>query len=221
VLLALVPFIAIVALSFMQFRGPVLHAAFSMRNYVDLFATAGGPLANTLLFATLAACGAALIGVPVGWVLARTRSPWTSLLDVTATLPFAVPGTVLAIGLVIAFNSGGLVLTGGWLIMVLAYTVRKLPFTVRSSSAILYQIDPSLEEAPSAWVFRAAHPIRSGHPADAWRHRLRHGAGMGHGGVRVVLHCRALFGPWRTLTIFMFQALEGTGAGVASPPPLC
>ena len=147
VLLALVPFFAIVVLSFMEFRGPVLHAAFSLKNYAELFATASGPLANTLLFATLAAAAAAFIGVPVGWILVRTRSAWTSLLDVTATLPFAVAGTVLAIGLVIAFNAGGLVLTGGWLIMVLAYTVRKLPFTVRASSAILHQIDPSLEEA--------------------------------------------------------------------------
>ena len=103
-----------------------------------LFATAGGPLRNTLMFATLAALGAVLIGVPIGWVLARTRSAWASVLDVTATLPFAVAGTVLAIGLVIAFNSGGLVLIGGWLIMVLAYTVRKLPFTVRTSTGILH-----------------------------------------------------------------------------------
>ena len=82
VLLALVPFFAIVVLSFMEFRGPVLHAAFSLRNYAELFATAGGPLANTLLFATLAAGAAAFIGVPIGWVLVRTRSGWTSLLDV-------------------------------------------------------------------------------------------------------------------------------------------
>src|SRR3546814_7934317 len=61
--------------------------------------------------------------------------------------PFAVAGTVLGIGLVIAFNSGWLILTGGWLSLVLAYAVRKLPFNVRASSAILHQIDPSLEEA--------------------------------------------------------------------------
>src|SRR5262245_27177248 len=82
VLLALVPFFAIVVLSFMEFRGPVLHAAFSLENYAQLFATAGGPLSNTLLFATLAAAAAALIGVPIGWVLVRTRSGLTSLLDI-------------------------------------------------------------------------------------------------------------------------------------------
>jgi iron(III) transport system permease protein len=216
VLLALVPFFAIVALSFMEFRGPVLHAAFSLRNYAELFATAGRPLANTLLFATLAACVAAFIGVPVGWVLARTRSAWTSVLDVTATLPFAVAGTILAIGLVIAFNAGGLVLTGGWLIMVLAYTVRKLPFTVRASSAIVHQIDPSLEEAsislgvsPLRTVLRLVIPLMLGGIV----------AGMVLTWVTVASERSSTVvlysGPWRTLTIVMFQALEGTGAGTA------
>ena len=60
---------------------------------------------------------------------------------------YRVAGTVLAFGFVVSFNSGWLILTGGPLIMVLAYTVRKVPFAVRSSSAILHQIDPSLEEA--------------------------------------------------------------------------
>jgi iron(III) transport system permease protein len=216
VLLALVPFFAIVVLSFMEFRGPVLHAAFSLRNYAELFATAGRPLANTLLFATLAACAAACIGVPVGWVLARTRSAWTSVLDVTATLPFAVAGTILAIGLVIAFNAGGLVLTGGWLIMVLAYTVRKLPFTVRASSAIVHQIDPSIEEAsislgvsPLRTVLGLVIPLMLGGIV----------AGMVLTWVTVASELSSTVvlysGPWRTLTIVMFQALEGTGAGTA------
>jgi iron(III) transport system permease protein len=216
VLLALIPFFAIVVLSFMEFRGPVLHPAFSLRNYAELFATAGGPLRNTLMFATLAALGAVLIGVPIGWVLARTRSAWASVLDVTATLPFAIAGTVLAIGLVIAFNSGGLVLTGGWLIMVLAYTVRKLPFTVRTSTGILHQIDPTLEEAsislgvsPLQTFLRLIVPLMLGGIV----------SGMVLTWVTVASELSSTVvlysGPWRTLTIVMFQALEGTGAGIA------
>ena len=92
------------------------------------------PLVNTLLLSTLAALFAALLGVPIGYVLVRRRSALTAVLDVVATTPFAVAGTVLAIGLVVSFNAGWLVLTGGWLIMVIAYVVRKLPFSVRSAS---------------------------------------------------------------------------------------
>jgi iron(III) transport system permease protein len=216
VLLALVPFFAIVVLSFMEFRGPVLHAAFSWKNYAELYATAGGPLANTLLFATVAACAAALIGVPIGWVLARTHSTWTSLLDVTTTLPFAVAGTVFAIGLVIAFNSGGLVLTGGWLIMVLAYTIRKLPFTVRTSSAILHQIDPSLEEAS---ISLGVSPLRTllGLVIPLMLGGIVSGMVLTWVTVASELSSTVVLysGPWRTLTLVMFQALEGTGAGVA------
>ncbi|MGD9806154.1 MAG: ABC transporter permease [Hyphomicrobiaceae bacterium] len=216
VLLALIPFFAIVVLSFMEFRGPVLHPAFSLRNYMELFATAGGPLRNTLMFATLAALGAVFIGVPIGWVLARTRSAWASALEVTATLPFAIAGTVLAIGLVIAFNSGWLVLTGGWVIMVLAYTVRKLPFTVRTSTGILHQIDPTLEEAsislgvsPLQTFLRLIVPLMLGGIV----------SGMVLTWVTVASELSSTVvlysGPWRTLTIVMFQALEGTGAGMA------
>jgi iron(III) transport system permease protein len=216
VLLALIPFFAIVVLSFMEFRGPVLHSAFSFKNYEELFATAGGPLRNTLMFATLAALATVLIGAPIGWVVTRTRSVWVSLLDVTATLPFAIAGTVLAIGLVIAFNSGAIVLTGGWLILVLAYTVRKLPFTVRTSSGILHQIDPSLEEAsislgvsPLPTFLRLVVPLMLGGII----------SGMVLTWVTVASELSSTVvlysGPWRTLTIVMFQALEGTGAGIA------
>jgi len=178
--------------------------------------TTSGPLANTLILASLAAGVAGLIGVPVGWVLARTRSSLTSLLDVVSTLPFAIAGTVLAIGLVTAFNSGGLVLTGGWLIIVIAYTVRKLPFTVRASSAIVHQVDPSLEEAsvslgvsPLVTFLRLTVPLMLGGIVSGlvltWVTLASELSST------VVLYS----GPWRTLTVVMFQALEGTGAGVA------
>jgi iron(III) transport system permease protein len=216
VLLALVPFFAIVVLSFMEFRGPVLHAAFSLRNYAELFATSARPLSNTLLFATLAAAAAALIGVPIGWVLARSRSRWASVLDIVATLPFAVAGTVFAIGLIIAFNAGGLVLTGGWLIMVLAYTVRKLPFTVRSSNAILHQIDPALEEAS---ISLGVSPLRTflGLVVPLMLGGIISGMVLTWVTVASELSSTVVLysGPWRTLTIVMFQALEGSGAGVA------
>ena len=106
VLLALVPFFAIVVLSFMEFRGPVLHGHFSLANFEGLFDRAMRPFANTLIFASLAALCVTLIGVPVGYVVTRWRSGAATLLDVVATLPFAVAGTVLAIGFVVSFNTG-------------------------------------------------------------------------------------------------------------------
>ena len=147
VLIALVPFFAIIVISFMEFRGPVMQANLSLNNFRDLFSQSWRPLINTLTLSTAAAIMAAVIGVPIGFAITRFRSRVSDLLDVIAMTPFAVAGTVLAIGLIISFNSGWLVLTGGWLILVLAWVVRKIPFNVRASAAILHQIDPSLEEA--------------------------------------------------------------------------
>ena len=217
VLLALVPFFAIVVLSFMEFRGPVLHPNFSLDNFRILFDRSMRPLINTLLFATLAAMAVTLVGVPIAYVVTRVRSTLATVLDVVATLPFAIAGTVLAIGFVVSFNSGWLILTGGPLIMVLAYTVRKVPFAVRSSSAILHQIDPSLEEAsislgrsPLQTFGRILVPLMLGGILSGFV--LTWVTVASELSATVVLYS----GQWRTLTVVMFQALESGGGGVAT-----
>jgi iron(III) transport system permease protein len=62
-------------------------------------------------------------------------------------VPYVMPGTVLGISLIIAFNKPPLILTGTWIILVIAYIVRKLPYTIRSSTAILQGLDRGVEEA--------------------------------------------------------------------------
>src|ERR1044072_7277764 len=214
---ALVPFVAVVVISFMPFSGPVLHAGFSIGNFTQLFERSYRPLTNTLMLATLAACGATLIGVPIGYVITRHRSRRSGLIAIVATSPFAVAGTVLGIGLVMAFSSGFLILTGTWLIMVLAHMVRKLPFSVRSAGPILHQIAPSLEEAsinlgvPPALTFtRVTVPLFLVSIVGGLLVTLVSGAPALS--PPVVLYS----GPWTTMTVAMFQALEGTSAGVAA-----
>jgi iron(III) transport system permease protein len=217
VLLAILPFIAIIVVSLMKFRGPVMQMEFSLANFTQLFARSQRPLYNTLGLATVAAVGASLIGIPIAYVLTRYRSSISHALDVLAMVPFAVAGTVMGIGLILAFNSGWLVLTGGWLILVLAWLVRKLPFSVRSGSAILHQIDPSLEEAsinlgrsPSWTFFRLTVPLMMGGIVGgtvlAWVTIVSELSST------VVLYS----GPWSTMTVVMFRALEGQGAGAAA-----
>ena len=217
VLISLVPFFAVIVISFMEYRGPVLHPHFSLENFAELFRRSMRPLENTLLLATLAAFGAAILGVPIGYVATRFRTRLTGILDIVATMPFAVAGTILGIGLIISFNSGWLVLTGGWLILVIAYVVRKLPFTVRASSAILHQIDPSLEEAsvnlgvsPMKTFAQLMVPLMLGGIVGGMV--LTWVAVASELSATVVLYS----GQWQTLTVVMFQALEGTGAGLAA-----
>jgi iron(III) transport system permease protein len=195
----------------------VLHPGFSLDNFALLLGRSSRPLINTVVLASAAAAGATLIGVPIGYVLTRYRSSLSHVLDVLAMTPFAVAGTVLGIGLILAFNSGALILTGGWLILVVAYMVRKLPFSVRSSAAILHQIDPSLEEAsinlgvsPARTFFTLTVPLMLGGIVGgtilAWVTIASELSST------VVLYS----GPWATMAVVMFQALEGTSAGVAA-----
>ena len=61
--------------------------------------------------------------------------------------PYIVPGTVMGIGLIIAFNKPPIILYGTALIVIISYFIRRLPYSVRSASSILQQIDPDLEDA--------------------------------------------------------------------------
>jgi iron(III) transport system permease protein len=214
---ALVPFLAVIVISFLKFSGPVLHYEFSFSNFAALLGRSYRPLINTLLLSTAAAVVATAIGVPIGYLLVRRRSRLSGLLDAVATAPFAVAGTVLGIGLVLTYNSGVLVLTGTAIIMVVAYAVRKLPFSVRSSSAILHQIDASLEEAsinlgvpPFATFLRVTVPLILGGIVGGTV--LTFVTVASELSSTVVLYS----GPWMTMTVTMFQALEGTSAGEAT-----
>ena len=214
---ALVPFVAIIVISFMRFSGPVLHYEFSLDNFAQLLQRSHRPLVNTLFLSTSAAFAATLIGVPIGYLLVRRRSRMSVLLEIVATSPFAVAGTVLGIGLVLTYNSGPVILTGTSLIMIIAYAVRKLPFSARASSALLQQIDASLEEAsinlgvpPFATFLRITVPLILG--------GIVGGAVLSFVTIASELSSTVVLysGPWITMTVSMFQALEGTSAGEAT-----
>ena len=68
-------------------------------------------------------------------------------MELLVMFPYVIPGAVLGVCLIVAFNRQPIVLTGTAAIMIISYVVRKLPYTVRSGSAFLYQMDASVEEA--------------------------------------------------------------------------
>ncbi|MBW2145885.1 MAG: iron ABC transporter permease [Deltaproteobacteria bacterium] len=143
----LIPFFVALIISFMEMRGPVIHPNFSLQNYIYAFTHSARPIFNSYFLATMATLASIIIGVPAGYILTRRRSAIGDALDLAIMLPFTIAGTVLGIALIVMFNTGILVLTGTWMILALSYTIRKMPFIARSSSSILYQLDPSLEEA--------------------------------------------------------------------------
>ena len=88
-----------------------------------------------------------VLGTLIGYVIARKQSFVTDILDSMIMIPYIVPGIVLGLGLIVSYNSKPLVLVGTPLIIILAIFIRRLPYSVRSSSSILKQIRTGVEEA--------------------------------------------------------------------------
>jgi iron(III) transport system permease protein len=106
---------------------------------------------NSFLYAGLAVVLCIAVGVPIAWILARTRLPGRDTLDALNTLILAIPGTAVGIAYIRAFHVElpvlGRALTGLWIILPLVLAVRRLPYTVRGSYASLLLVHRSMEEA--------------------------------------------------------------------------
>ena len=107
----------------------------------------GTALELSLRMASLSAVAVAGLGLLLAYLLARTRFPGRRLVELVALLGFAVPGTVLGIGYVLAFNEPPLHLTGTFWILVLSCVFHYLAVAVEAGLGKLAQVDPSLEEA--------------------------------------------------------------------------
>ena len=103
---------------------------------------------NSLLLAIGAAALGTLLGLTVAYIEVRgERVRGRAVLEYVALLPFGVPSSVLAIGLILAFIRPPLVLYGTMWILLVAYVVKFMPLAVRTCGAALRQVDASLEEA--------------------------------------------------------------------------
>jgi iron(III) transport system permease protein len=104
-------------------------------------------LLTSLKFAFSAALIAPVIGVTLSYILVRKRIPFRRILEFTALLGFAVPGTVMGVGYIIAFNAPPFKLTGTFIIMIINEAFRNLSVSLEAGSSKLQQIDVAIEEA--------------------------------------------------------------------------
>jgi iron(III) transport system permease protein len=111
-------------------------------------------IVNSLLYSGLAVVLCIVIGVPIAWILARTRLPGRDTLDGLNTLILAIPGTAIGIAYIRAFHFDlPLVdrgLTSLWIVLPLVLAIRRLPYTVRGSYASLLLVHRSMEEAAAS-----------------------------------------------------------------------
>ncbi len=147
VFLAFLPQIVVICQSFVErsFSGMVKGINFS--NYEFISKKLATNIKNTYLFSLIAIVFIILVGILVSYILVRKKGKVANIIDTLIMFPYVIPGSVLGIGLIIAFNREPIVLVGTSAIMIISYVIRKLPYTVRSGTAFLYQMDPFVEEA--------------------------------------------------------------------------
>ena len=88
-----------------------------------------------------------IIGILMSYAIVRKKGKTGGILDMLLMAPYVIPGSVLGLCYIVTFNVKPLILTGTAAIIIISYIIRKLPYTVRSASAFLLQMDPSVEEA--------------------------------------------------------------------------
>jgi iron(III) transport system permease protein len=165
-LLVLTPHVGILLLSLAKIWSfSILPDAYTLQHYATVFEDSPRMIGNTLLYCGLAALVDVLLGTAIAYLILRTRLPFRRWLDYAASAALAIPGVVLAIGYLRTFRGIELPLTGelltsSWLILVIAYAIRRLPYALRSCMAALQQLHVSLEEAAENLGATKARTVR-------------------------------------------------------------
>lgn len=160
---SLVPHLSVLLTSFSDdWFLTIWPTSFTLEHYAEVF---DNPLAltglkNSFLFAGLATFLNVGLGLGIAYTVVRRLVPFAWLLDVVVMLPLALPGVVLAFGYVITFTDTSLdPLANPVLLLIVAYSIRRLPYMVRSAAAGLEQTSVALEEAAATMGARSLQRI--------------------------------------------------------------
>jgi len=133
---------------------PGLHYSYSFDNFKNIFTDndALQPFFNSVESSVIAILFTLLIGLGVAYIVRGKKNIFKSLLEIIISLPYGIPGTVIAICLILSFNAPNLfsfntILVGTFWILPIAYAVRNIPILSQAVIAGLHSIDPSIEEA--------------------------------------------------------------------------
>jgi iron(III) transport system permease protein len=165
-LVVLSPHIGVLLLSFARvWSFAPLPDAYTLAHYATVFQDSTSMIRNTLVYCGLAAGIDVVLGVAIAYLILRTRLPAREWLDWIGSAALAIPGIVLAIGFLRFFKGWTLpftdtLVTSTWVLIMLAYSIRRLPYALRACYAALSQINVSLEEAAESLGAGKASTIR-------------------------------------------------------------
>lgn len=146
---AILPQLTVIITSFLETKGgSVYTGAFSLDNYKSILSKGNSAsITNTYLYGILAIVIVVILGILISYLTVRKKNPLTSVLDTLTMFPYIIPGSVLGISFLYAFNHKPLLLSGTAIVIIISLCIRRMPYTIRSSTAIIGQISESIEEA--------------------------------------------------------------------------
>jgi iron(III) transport system permease protein len=149
--------LGVFAIFIILFYGTILMGAFTLvwgydytltlNHFIYTFSVGFEAVKDTLIVAILSTPISGLLAMMIAFLVVRRTFPGKGALEFSSILNFAVPGTVVGIGYILAFNKPPILLVGTLAILVLNFIFRYMPVGIQSGIAVLQQIDPSIEEA--------------------------------------------------------------------------
>ncbi len=147
VFLAFMPQMYVMYCSFRNTSGKIFTKGFGLGSYQKIARDLSLEIRNTFLIGLLALAAVIILAILIAYLVVRRRSGLNDVIDTASMIPYIIPGSVVGIALVVAFNKQPMVLTGTMFIMIVALCIRRIPYTIRSSVAVLQQIPITVEEA--------------------------------------------------------------------------
>jgi iron(III) transport system permease protein len=145
--IALMPQLYVMYTSFLKTSGRIFVPGYSFDSYRSAFSKIGDSIYNTFVLAAISIVIIVFVAVLIAYITVKRKGAIANVLDVFTMFPYIVPGSILGIALLVTFNQKPLVLSGTIFIIIAAFVIRRLPYTIRSSAAVLHQVNDSIEEA--------------------------------------------------------------------------
>ena len=148
---AFLPQAYIVYLSFRNSDLAVFLPGYSLNNYrMAADRLLGRSIYNTLVLGVGSLALIIVLAIIIAYLVVRRRSLLNNFIDTLSMIPYILPGSVIGIALVIAFSDRPFALTGTAAIMIIAWVIRRMPYTIRSATATLQLIPMNVEEAATS-----------------------------------------------------------------------
>ena len=147
VIVAFLPQVYVIYTSFLKTSGKLFLKGYSLDSYKYAFTHLKKAIPNTFIIGAIALVLVIVLAILISYLVVRRNNAMNKVIDTISMIPYIIPGSVVGIALVMAFNKKPLVLAGTAIIMIIALVIRRIPYTIRSSTATLQQIPMSIEEA--------------------------------------------------------------------------